>query len=66
MKPTQLLEDFASNKRYGSIEFVYKGGNIVFVKKIETLIPEAPYEKNSMEAPRGTNGVDHRKSATNN
>lgn len=59
MTPAELLSDYAKNKRFGSIEFVYKGGNIVFVKKVETLIT-APYEKNSMEAPRGEHGVNHR------
>jgi len=59
MTPSQLLDDYAKNKRFGSIEFVYKCGNIVFVKKVETLITSAPYEKNSMAAPRGDNGVNH-------
>ncbi len=60
MTPSQLLDDYTKNKRYGSIEFVYKDGNIVFVKKVETLITSASYEKNSTAAPRGDYGVNHR------
>jgi hypothetical protein len=56
MTPTELLSDYKTNKRYGSIEFVYKGGNIVFVKKVETLITAAD-GKNPIVAPRGENGT---------
>jgi hypothetical protein len=66
MTPTQLLDDYTKNKRYGSIEFVYKDGNIVFVKKVETLLTTASYEKNSTAAPREReNGVNHRDTTQN-
>jgi len=58
MTPAELLSDYKANKRYGSIEFVYKDGNIVFVKKVETLITAAN-GKNPNVAPRGEHGVNN-------
>jgi hypothetical protein len=57
MTPTELLKDFESNRRYGTLEFVFKDGNVVFMKKVETLLP---YEKNSMAAPKEYHGTNHR------
>jgi len=55
MTPTELLRDFTTNKRYGSIEFEYRAGELVFVRKKETLMPH--YEKNSTVTPRMDNGT---------
>ena len=59
MTPTQLLDDFTKNRRYGSIEFEYRAGQLVFVRRKETLIP-ATYEKNSTVTPRMEDGAYNR------
>lgn len=61
MTPSQLLDDFTKNRRYGSIEFEYRAGELVFVRRKETLIP-ATYEKNSTVVPRRENGTHDRDS----
>jgi hypothetical protein len=61
MSPSQLIDDFTKNHRYGSLEFEFRAGELTFVRKKETLIPaSASYEKNSMVAPRGEHGVNYR------
>lgn len=64
MTPNDLLSDFAKNRKWGSIELVYRNGVVVFFKAVETFMPHN--EKNSMrEAPRMENGADHRDFSTN-
>jgi hypothetical protein len=58
MTPSELLKDFTTNGRYGSIEFEFRAGEIVFVRKKETLMPHN--EKNSTVVPRGENGTYNR------
>lgn len=55
MTPSQLLDDFTKNHRYGSIEFEYRAGQLVFVRRKETLVPHN--EKNSTVVPRTENGT---------
>ena len=48
MTPTDLINDFAKNKRWGRIELVFRSGEVVFYKKEETFVPHT--EKNSVNA----------------
>jgi hypothetical protein len=59
MRPSDLLDDFTKNHRYGSIEFEYRAGELVFVRRKETLIP-ATHEKNSTVVPRRDDGTHER------
>ncbi len=36
-----MLHDLHNNKFYGSIEIIYKDGEIQFLKKVETVKPAA-------------------------
>ena len=59
MTPTQMIDDFTKKRGYGSLEFEFRDGVIVFVRRKETFMPS--YEKNSMVAPsRGEHGVNYR------
>ena len=65
MTPSQLHDDFTKNRRYGSLEFEYRAGELVFVRRKETLIP-ATHEKNSTVVPRRENGTHYRDTTENN
>ena len=52
MNPTDLHNRFAKEGKYGSIEFVYKGGKIVFAKATETFVSSPADENNSDGVPR--------------
>jgi hypothetical protein len=59
MTPQQLIVDFEKNKRYGSLEFEFRAGELTFVRRKETLIPHS--EKNSAAVPvRRENGTYNR------
>lgn len=64
MTPQQLHEDFTKNRKYGSLEFEYRAGELVFVRRKETLIPAA-HENDSTAVPRGEHGTNHRVGAKN-
>jgi hypothetical protein len=51
-----LVADFQKRKLWGALEFEFKAGVLVFIRKKETLQPS---EKNSV-GPRGENGANHR------
>lgn len=45
----KLIDDFTKNFRYGTLEFEYRNGELVFARCKETFIP--PSEKNSAVGP---------------
>lgn len=59
----QLINDFTTNLRYGTIEFEYRAGELVFARAKETFIP--PSEKNSAVTMRKPNGTYDEKLAKN-
>jgi hypothetical protein len=58
MRPSELLDDFTKRRGYGSIEFEFRDGVIVFVRRKETFI--TAQEKNSAAVPRGEHGTHNR------
>lgn len=60
MTPAQLHEDFTRNRKYGSLEFEYRAGELVFVRRKETLIPASAHENDSTAVPRGEHGTNNR------
>ena len=59
MTPSQMIDDFAKRKGYGSLEFEFRDGEITFIRRKETFIT-VTHGKNPTVAPtRGEHGVNN-------
>lgn len=55
-----LLVDWADKKRFGTLSFVFRDGNIVLIREEQTLVPPIVPKESDREAAGVTSGAHNR------